>query len=86
MLDSLGHVKLVDFGLACALTEPAATRTGSAGVGPSAADALATAGPAAALGGASQGWWEEPMSLTGSLVYMAPELLERQKGGRHTDW
>ena len=26
------------------------------------------------------------MSATGSLIYMAPELLEHCLGGRHTDW
>ena len=26
------------------------------------------------------------MSPTGSLIYMAPELLEHCLGGRHTDW
>ena len=29
---------------------------------------------------------EVSLSLTGSLVYMAPELFSRQMGGRHTDW
>jgi len=28
----------------------------------------------------------EPMSPTGSLIYMAPELLRDQMGGRHIDW
>lgn len=51
MLDARGHVKLVDFGLACALTAE-----------------------------------EGPMSPTGSLIYMAPELLSHSRGGRHTDW
>jgi serine/threonine protein kinase len=27
-----------------------------------------------------------PLSLTGSLIYMAPELLRESRGGRHTDW
>jgi serine/threonine protein kinase len=51
MLDARGHVKLVDFGLACALTAE-----------------------------------EAPMSPTGSLIYMAPEMLRDAVGGRHTDW
>jgi len=51
MLDSMGHIKLVDFGLACeVLTE------------------------------------EEDLSPTGSLIYMAPEMIRDHKGGRHTDW
>mmetsp|Transcript_49411 Transcript_49411/g.63391 ORF Transcript_49411/g.63391 Transcript_49411/m.63391 type:complete len:703 (+) Transcript_49411:99-2207(+) len=29
---------------------------------------------------------EEPMSPIGSLIYMAPELLVKGTGGRHTDW
>jgi len=29
---------------------------------------------------------EEPVSPSGSLIYMAPELLEDRTGGRHTDW
>jgi protein-serine/threonine kinase len=29
---------------------------------------------------------EMPLSLTGSLIYMPPELLTKQLGGRHTDW
>lgn len=29
---------------------------------------------------------EEPMSPIGSLIYMAPELLTKSMGGRHTDW
>jgi hypothetical protein len=29
---------------------------------------------------------EEPMSPIGSLIYMAPELLTKSAGGRHTDW
>jgi hypothetical protein len=29
---------------------------------------------------------EEPMSPIGSLIYMAPELLTKGTGGRHTDW
>ena len=53
MLDARGHVKLVDFGLACALAA-----------------------------GAEEG----PMSPTGSLIYMAPEMLRDSTGGRHTDW
>ena len=28
----------------------------------------------------------EPMSPTGSLIYMAPEMLRDLSGGRHTDW
>lgn len=27
-----------------------------------------------------------PMSPTGSLIYMAPEMVEDHTGGRHTDW
>ena len=49
MLDSSGHVKLVDFGLACSADE-------------------------------------ETVSRNGSLIYMAPELLRDQTGGRFTDW
>lgn len=84
ILDQSGHVKLVDFGLSCALNEPATIATGSAGVGSSAAGALVAAGQAEAKN--SHSCWEEPMALTGSLIYMAPELLERQRGGRQTDW
>ena len=29
---------------------------------------------------------DEPLSPTGSLIYMAPELLTKSMGGRHTDW
>jgi len=29
---------------------------------------------------------QQPMSPTGSLIYMAPELLKEGVGGRHTDW
>jgi len=29
---------------------------------------------------------EEPMSPTGSLIYMAPEMLREKTGGRYTDW
>lgn len=28
----------------------------------------------------------EPLSPTGSLAYMTPELLTTHTGGRHTDW
>ena len=28
----------------------------------------------------------EPMSPTGSLIYMSPEMLRDSTGGRHTDW
>jgi serine/threonine protein kinase len=84
ILDHSGHVKLVDFGLACALNEPATIATGSAGVGASAASALAAAGQTDAKNNSN--CWEEPMALTGSLIYMAPELLARQRGGRQTDW
>jgi len=52
MIDSNGHVKIVDFGLATRLE-------------------------------ASQ---VQPMSSVGSLIYMAPELLFKKTGGRHTDW
>jgi len=51
MLDARGHVKLIDFGLACELK-------GSDG----------------------------PVSPTGSLIYMAPEMIRDHRGGRHTDW
>jgi len=51
MLDSKGHVKLIDFGLACELTN----------------DVM-------------------PLSPTGSIIYMAPELIHKSTGGRHTDW
>ena len=29
---------------------------------------------------------EEPLSPTGSLIYMSPEMLKDNVGGRHTDW
>jgi len=29
---------------------------------------------------------ERPMSATGSLIYMPPEMIREQMGGRHTDW
>lgn len=29
---------------------------------------------------------DEPLSPTGSLIYMAPELLRESRGGKHTDW
>ena len=29
---------------------------------------------------------DEPLSPSGSLIYMAPELLRESQGGRHTDW
>ena len=51
MLDGAGHVKLIDFGLACELRG-----------------------------------FEEPVSPTGSLIYMAPEMIRDNMGGRHTDW
>ena len=51
MVDANGHVKLVDFGLACAFDAE-----------------------------------EMPLSPMGSLIYMAPELLTHNVGGRHTDW
>jgi len=51
MLDHLGHIKLVDFGLAEKLV---------AEVG--------------------------PLECTGSLIYIAPELLRDRVGGRFTDW
>jgi serine/threonine protein kinase len=51
MLDSRGHVKLVDFGLCCELKGP-----------------------------------DERVSPTGSLIYMAPEMIRDHRGGRHTDW
>ena len=52
MLDSAGHIKLIDFGLTLKLADDE----------------------------------EMAMSPTGSLVYMAPELIGQQAGGRHTDW
>lgn len=51
MLDSVGHVKLIDFGLAIELTDDV-----------------------------------QPLSPTGSLIYMAPEMIVQKTGGRHTDW
>jgi len=51
MLDSVGHIKLIDYGLAVELVEEVM-----------------------------------PMSATGSLIYMAPEMISEQTGGRHTDW
>ena len=51
MLDSEGHLKLIDFGLACELVD----------------DVM-------------------PLSPTGSIIYMAPELVHNNSGGRHTDW
>ena len=59
MLDSRGHVKLIDFGLVFELKHGKDLKQGSLG---------------------------EPMSPTGSLIYMAPELLQFRMGGRHTDW
>ena len=29
---------------------------------------------------------EEPVSPTGSLIYMAPEMIRDHSVGRHTDW
>jgi len=52
MLDSSGHVKLIDFGLAVALVDDV----------------------------------EQSLSPTGSLIYMAPEMIDLHRGGRHTDW
>jgi len=51
MLDADGHVKLIDFGLACEVAQ----------------DVI-------------------PLSPTGSIIYMAPELINDHSGGRHTDW
>lgn len=51
MLDTSGHVKLIDFGLAVELLD----------------DVM-------------------PLSPTGSIIYMAPELVHKHSGGRHTDW
>ena len=34
----------------------------------------------------AEGFQRVPLSLTGSLIYMPPELLRDQLGGRHTDW
>lgn len=28
----------------------------------------------------------QPLSATGSLIYMAPEMIHERSGGRHTDW
>jgi serine/threonine protein kinase len=70
MLDLSGHVKLIDFGLAKEVPPPA----------------LAPGEEAAAATQAARGFHEIELSLTGSLIYMPPELLKRQKGGRHTDW
>jgi serine/threonine kinase 32 len=28
----------------------------------------------------------EPLSPTGSFIYMAPEMIKEKTGGRHTDW
>ena len=58
MLDRLGHVKLVDFGLSCPLNSTAAAASKDT----------------------------QPMSPTGSLLYMSPELLDEKVGGRFTDW
>mmetsp|Transcript_51590 Transcript_51590/g.88473 ORF Transcript_51590/g.88473 Transcript_51590/m.88473 type:complete len:207 (-) Transcript_51590:144-764(-) len=53
MLDAVGHVKIIDFGLAAELTGT-----------------------------------EQVLSSTGSLCYMAPEMIKNgtKFGGRHTDW
>jgi len=51
MLDSSGHVKLIDFGLAFHFSDE-----------------------------------EMPMSPSGSLFSMPPELIGQRTGGRHTDW
>jgi len=51
MLDSRGHVKIIDFGLSKKLKQES-----------------------------------ERCSPTGSLIYMAPELLHAKIGGRFTDW
>jgi len=51
MLDASGHVKLIDFGLACELKGEMT-----------------------------------PLSPTGSLIYMAPEIITNRVGGRYTDW
>jgi serine/threonine protein kinase len=29
---------------------------------------------------------DESVSPTGSLIYMAPEMIRDHSGGRHTDW
>ena len=29
---------------------------------------------------------EQPMNAVGTLIYMAPELIREETGGRHTDW
>jgi len=57
-LDSAGHVKLIDMGLAKELPKPQVLH----------------------------GFQSVPLSLTGSLIYMPPELLLHHTGGRHTDW
>jgi len=51
MLDSSGHVKLIDFGLAFEMSDEV-----------------------------------QPLSPTGSLIYMPPEMIFENMGGRHTDW
>jgi serine/threonine protein kinase len=71
MLDARGHVKLIDFGLACELKASPENQQPS--------DA-----PLAHGGG--QAVASQPVSPTGSLIYMAPEMIRDHTGGRHTDW
>ena len=72
MLDAHGHVKLVDFGLAKDGLPRVLLPEGEGG--PEGGAAVA-ATPAAV----------QPMSPCGSIVYMAPELLQLS-GGTSVDW
>ena len=107
MLDSRGHVKLIDFGLSRMLQSthnnralpPARARSGSnneehlpsAVIPPAAAAAAAAISPSASspfgtFTSSIESFQQEPVSPTGSLIYMAPEVLRHRLGGRHTDW
>jgi serine/threonine protein kinase len=72
MLDRRGHIKLVDYGLATRILKKASPTSKSAAAESSKSSSSAKEG--------------QPMSASGSLIYLAPELLKSSIGGKFTDW
>ena len=84
LLDESGHAKLIDFGLAVELATGESAAKASRQIATGAGHAQQP--PALARFSPTLPPPPQPMSPTGSLIYMAPELLRDKVGGRCTDW